>query len=826
MRTRHTPLLAVLSLLSAGTVVGTVVGTAVAPARAASSDGLQRRAASPVVVRRGDADVVTKRTAALRTANLSSTPVSTWQVSYTGFTPQAQAAFAAAVDTWSRIVRSPVPIKVDASFEDLSSAGPDILGAAGPDYEIAGAGIGDGTSYYADALADSLNGKDNDPGYVDIDAQFNSTATQIYYGTDGNTPAGYIDFESVVLHELGHGLGFSGSSQYSGGSGTFDCLEPATFICPGAGLEVYDTLLQNAAGTGLGTLPNSSTALGSAYTDPAGVWWGGANGTSANNGTRVKLYAPTSWSDGSSIAHMDEDTYTGDNALMTPFLDNDEVIHAPGPVVLAVMRDTGWVTSYDAGKVTGVTAAAYDREIKLSWPAPSGNGYPVSAYRVSWTRNGVAQTPQTVTTPALDLTGLTNGDTYGFSVTAVNAVGFGPASDAVTATPGLDATPPTVSFASSPAYRQPTGTLPFTATDPGHPGEALTYACGFDTATLTSCADPAAFTALAVGAHTLTVTATDSAGNTSAPVSFPFTVETTAPSVHVDSGPSDTWVASAVYAFSGSDDASSVSFRCTLDAVAAPCTSPASYAGLTEGTHTFSVVAVDVAGNESAPDGRSFRYDAAAPTAASVPLTVTNLNSAVGLRYSGSDTGSGVASYDVQYRRAAFNGGFGAYSTPAGWAGTTALLRTMPAAPGYTYCFQARARDAVGRVSAWSTERCTATALDDRALAASSGWGRGTGSPYYASTVTATAKAGQVLTRTGVQARRVYLVATSCRGCGAVGVYWNGALLTTVNLNATTTTYKRVLAVRDFGAVRAGTLQVKSLNTGRTYVDGVVLSRA
>jgi len=818
---RRTALVAMLSLAFAG--------LAVAPAQAASSSGLQRRPGTPVVVRRSDAPAVARHSAALRTAHLSATPLSTWQVDYTGFdnNAPAKAAFAAAVSTWASIVKSTVPIKVMATFEDLSAEGADVLGAAGPDYEITGPGIGDGTSYYADALADSLDGRDNDPGYVDIDASFNSQATQIYYGTDGNTPPGYIDFESVVLHELGHGLGFSGSSSYTSGSGNFDCLNANGPLCrdPG-GYEAYDTYLQSSTGANLTTLTDGSTALGSAYTDPNGVWWSGANGTSANGGTRVKLYAPATWSDGSSIAHMDEDAYSGDNALMTPYLNNDEVIHTPGPIVLAVMRDLGWTTSFDAGKVTGVTAAPYDGEIKLSWSAPASNGYPVTSYRVDWTRNGVAQPSQTVTAPALDLTGLTDGDAYGFTVTAINAVGFGPASDVVTASPATDKTPPVVSFASTPAFRQTSGSIPFSASDPGHPAEAITFQCGIDTTTLTDCTSPLAFSGLSLGQHTLTVVATDAAANSSAPASFAFTVETTPPTVHIDSGPDGTWVASATYAFSGTDESSAVTYQCAIDGGAATaCTSPATYTGLTQGTHTFSVVAADVAGNTSTPDSRTFRYDAAAPAVSSVPLPAYNLNSAVGLRYSGSDTGSGVVSYDVQYRRAAFNGSFGGYSTPAGWAGTTATIRTMPAAAGYTYCFQARARDAAGRVSPWSTERCTATPLDDRALAASSGWGRGTGAPYYKSTVTATAKAGQVLTRTGVQARRIFLVATSCRGCGTVGVYWNGALLATVNLNATTTTYKRVISVRDFGTARAGTLQLKSLNTGRTYIDGVDLSR-
>src|SRR5262249_19527509 len=50
-------------------------------------------------------------------------------VNYTGFTPEAQASFQAAVDIWSSNVSSTVPIVVDAQFADLGTSG--ILGQAG-----------------------------------------------------------------------------------------------------------------------------------------------------------------------------------------------------------------------------------------------------------------------------------------------------------------------------------------------------------------------------------------------------------------------------------------------------------------------------------------------------------------------------------------------------------------------------------------------------------------------------------------------------------------------------------------------------------------------
>src|SRR3546814_10660728 len=47
----------------------------------------------------------------------------------------------------------------------------------------------------------------SEPGFIDINSQFSSDF-DFYYGLDGDTPAGQISFLDVVMHEVGHGLGF------------------------------------------------------------------------------------------------------------------------------------------------------------------------------------------------------------------------------------------------------------------------------------------------------------------------------------------------------------------------------------------------------------------------------------------------------------------------------------------------------------------------------------------------------------------------------------------------------------------------------------------
>ena len=112
-------------------------------------------------------------------------------------------------------------------------------------------------------------------------------------------------------------------------------------------------------------------------------------------------------------------------------------------------------------------------------------------------------------------------------------------------------------------------------------------------------------------------------------------------------------------------------------------------------------------------------------------------------------------------------------------AATTATSATFTAWSGYTYCFAVHARDTAGVRSYSTAETCTAIPLDDRSLTRSSGWTAGTGDAYYRSTYLRSSTYGAKLTRTGVVARRIALLATTCPTCGSVKVYWGSTLLKT-----------------------------------------------
>jgi hypothetical protein len=226
-------------------------------------------------------------------------------------------------------------------------------------------------------------------------------------------------------------------------------------------------------------------------------------------------------------------------------------------------------------------------------------------------------------------------------------------------------------------------------------------------------------------------------------------------------------------------------------------------------------------------DYRCADPDRIAPTATTTgPVSRVTLASTVRVTWGGSDSGSGLASHDLRWTRAASNGTFGAWQAPTSTQRLLTRYRDLARAPlGYTTCFATRARDAAGNVSAWTPSRCSAVPLDDRALTASSSWSRATTSGWLQGTSTVTTRYGATLKRTGLQTKRLHLVARRCSTCGKVAVYVGGSLLTTVNLYASTSS-RAVIALPTI-RLRTTTVTLKVVSSGKTVrIDGLASSRA
>ena len=270
-------------------------------------------------------------------------PAASITVNYTGFTQEAQAAFQRAVDIWSALLITKVPIEIDASFGEIDS-----LGSASPAQFFK---FTTGSFFYPAGIVNQKMERDADPDEPEIEVTM-SDSRDWYYGLDGNPGENQHDFVSVVLHEIGHGLGIvdsfrseeDGSARFGSEVAGEDSGELYPFVFD---VWIFDRDFNHL--TGIGDTPgdfiNPSEELFEALTGIK-LFWAGKEASEANGGrlNNILLWAPEEFDEGSSVAHLDQDAYPPgtSNELMHPFLPKGKAIHDPGPIVLGMLSDMGW----------------------------------------------------------------------------------------------------------------------------------------------------------------------------------------------------------------------------------------------------------------------------------------------------------------------------------------------------------------------------------------------------------------------------------------------------------------------------------------------------
>ncbi len=169
----------------------------------------------------------------------------------------------------------------------------------------------------------------------------------------------------------------------------------------------------------------------------------------------------------------------------------------------------------------------------------------------------------------------------------------------------VDVTPPTTTITSGPADGATVGratvSFGFDADEPA------TFECSFDGAAFAACSSPVTYPGLSEGHHSFSVRATDSEDNTGPAATRTFTVDTTAPTTTITSGPADGEVVGKSSVSFGFDADEPATFECSFDGAAfAACSSPAGYSGLAQSEHTFRVRATDSEDNTGPAATRTF----------------------------------------------------------------------------------------------------------------------------------------------------------------------------------------------------------------------------
>ncbi len=261
-------------------------------------------------------------------------------VDYINFPDSVIPAFEKAVEIWEYLLDSPVPIHMRASFAKLKN---NVLGSCGPwSYYKDFDGAPSANTFYPVAIVEKILEREitgsSDP---DFEAQFNQDVDW-YFGVDQNTPPNQYDFVSIVLHEIAHGLGYTGffyANESDAGYGHGDS-SPASFD-----EYIHNYNSQQLTDTALFTNPSSQilTQLTSGFLQFISPIF---NDTVP--GDLPRLYAPRTFSDGSSVYHLNDNTYPSgnENSLMTHSSGMGESNFNPGPLTMNMLADIGWKHIY------------------------------------------------------------------------------------------------------------------------------------------------------------------------------------------------------------------------------------------------------------------------------------------------------------------------------------------------------------------------------------------------------------------------------------------------------------------------------------------------
>lgn len=224
-------------------------------------------------------------------------------------------------------------------------------------------------------------------------------------------------------------------------------------------------------------------------------------------------------------------------------------------------------------------------------------------------------------------------------------------------------------------------------------GRAAKFECALDDGPFAECSEALSLSNLSEGDHTVAIRAEDRWGHVGDPITRSFNVDLTAPDSSITGGPAQgsTVATSTVTMEFGGTAGDTAKLECRLDEASfARCESPLVLRGLSDGTHTFEVRAIDGAGNrDETPASRSFAIDTTPPNTSLVSGPGKRARKGV-LKFSFRATEAG-ARFSCSLVRKGKRAVYSACKSPK-------TYRLKPRRKKVIYVFRVRAADAHGNI--------------------------------------------------------------------------------------------------------------------------------
>lgn len=223
------------------------------------------------------------------------------------------------------VVSAPVTLVFDVTA--MKAPWSSTLASTGSDLVSTGAGF-----FNTVVQNKVLNGIDSNGAAADgsIDVNFG-----IPWAYGSSVSGSQYDFESTLMHEMLHAYGFLAYVDQPGWNSGTNWTKFDSFIVNKSGAKVINpsTYRFNAAYT-----TNLTGGAG-------GLYFGGSNAVAVYGGP-VPLYTPSPWEAGSSVSHLDDNTFRGTNAqLMNAMADTGLGIRTLSPVELGILKDIGYTVT-------------------------------------------------------------------------------------------------------------------------------------------------------------------------------------------------------------------------------------------------------------------------------------------------------------------------------------------------------------------------------------------------------------------------------------------------------------------------------------------------